>query len=160
MIQTQRRNTNYRSVGGPTPYPEDQKMLDPQEPVFGGRFDADAYNNGGMWLKSVFHKSGITKNNNNNDTNWLIGFYHAADHWYPRTRGDEHYSWKSMGAAISLDNGTYSLAFLSCCSFCLSVCLSLLLLSTHIAKFSYPRLYVAKSGTNYNQSRAKTRNTQ
>jgi hypothetical protein len=108
---------------GPTPFPEDQLRLDPEEKVFGGRFDADAYNNGGMWLKSVFRESDITKNNDT-DTNKLIGFYHAEDHWFPRTVGDDHYSWKSMGSAISFDNGTYSREVGCSLSVCLSLCRS------------------------------------
>jgi hypothetical protein len=111
---------NYRSVGGPTPYPEDQQVLDPQQSIFGGRYDAEGYNNGGSWLNSVFRQSDITasikKNKNKNKKQMqkkkknkhkknkaLIGFYHAEDHWYPRNpRG---VAWKSMGVATSPDNG-------------------------------------------------------
>jgi hypothetical protein len=95
---------NYRTVGGPTPYPEDQKLLDPQTSIFGGMIDdVDSYNNGGMWLNSVFRKSDIF---NTSNTNRLIGFYHAEDHYYsPGTSNDGNKAWKSMGMAISRDNG-------------------------------------------------------
>jgi hypothetical protein len=93
---------SFRSVGGPTPYPEDQRVLDPQNSVFGGSIDnADRYNNGGMWMNSVFRKSDI---NNNTNTNRLIGFYHAEDHYYGRSDRDGK-AWKSMGMAISRDDG-------------------------------------------------------
>jgi len=83
---------NYRSVG-PTPYPEDQQLLQPTTSIFGGRGNWDGYNNGGSWLNSVFRKS----------DNTLIGFYHAEDHWYPRNA--DNIAWKSTGVALSNDNG-------------------------------------------------------
>jgi hypothetical protein len=93
--------SSYRSVGGPTPFPEDQRVLDPQDSIFGGRKDdVDKYNNGGMWMNSVWRKSDI--NNNTSNMNRLIGFYHAEDHYYGIDTG---MAWKSMGMAISRDNG-------------------------------------------------------
>ncbi|MBN2001158.1 hypothetical protein JW935_26685 [candidate division KSB1 bacterium] len=83
---------NYRSVG-PTPFPEDQLLLDPKTPVFGERGDWQGYNNGGSWLNSVFRQSETQ----------LIGFYHAEDHWYPRNK--DYIAWKSTGVATSNDNG-------------------------------------------------------
>lgn len=83
---------NYRSVG-PTPYPEDQRLLDPKTSIFGGRGNWQGYNNGGSWLKCVFRQSDSR----------MIGFYHAEDHWFPRNR--DYIAWKSMGLATSDDNG-------------------------------------------------------
>ncbi len=83
---------NYRSVG-PTPFPEDQIRLEPENAVFGKRGNWDGFNNGGSWLNSVFRQS---------DTD-LIGFYHAEDHWYPGNK--DYIAWKSTGLATSADNG-------------------------------------------------------
>ena len=82
---------------GESQFPEDQKTLDPVDPVFGGRVGdsgpSNGYNDGGSWLMSVFrHKS---------DT--LIGFYHGESHWYPRN-GD-YTAWKTICLAYSYDNG-------------------------------------------------------
>jgi hypothetical protein len=82
---------NYRTIGA-TPFPEDHLSLSPRDAVFGGRFDRDAFNNGGSWLMSVHRIEGDN----------LIGFYHAEDHWYPR---QWDYAWKSIGVARSFDKG-------------------------------------------------------
>ena len=82
---------NYRTVGA-KPFPEDHSTLSPQYAIFGGRFDRDAFNNGGSWLMSVYRIDGDD----------LIGFYHAEDHWYPR---QWEYAWKSIGVTRSFDKG-------------------------------------------------------
>lgn len=87
---------NSRTVGD-TQFPEDQKTLEPVDPVFGGRVGnsgpSNGYNDGGSWLMSVHRHNGDT----------LIGFYHGESHWYPRD-GD-FTAWKSICLAYSFDNG-------------------------------------------------------
>ena len=88
--------SNSRTIGE-TPYPEDQKTLDPADFIFGGRVGnegpSNGYNDGGSWLMSVHRHNGDT----------LIGFYHGESHWYPRN-GD-YTAWKSICLAYSYDNG-------------------------------------------------------
>lgn len=88
--------SNSRTTGE-SQFPEDQKTLDPVDPVFGGRVGnegpSNGYNDGGSWLMSVHRHNGDT----------LIGFYHGESHWYPRD-GD-FTAWKSICVAYSYDNG-------------------------------------------------------
>lgn len=87
---------NARTTGD-SPFPEDQRNLEPGEPVFGGRAGnagpSNGINDGGSWLMSVHRHNGDT----------LIGFYHGESHWYPRN-GD-FTAWKSICVAYSYDNG-------------------------------------------------------
>lgn len=83
---------SYRSVGD-GPYPENQTILVPSNPVFGQR-GGSSWNNGGSWLNSVFRQSG----------NNLIGFFHAEDHWILSDNSDG-IAWKSIGVTYSYDNG-------------------------------------------------------
>jgi len=88
--------SNSRTTGD-SQFPEDQKTLDPVDPVFGGRVGnagpSNGYNDGGSWLMSVHRHNGDT----------LIGFYHGESHWYPR---DGNFTaWKSICVAYSFDNG-------------------------------------------------------
>ncbi len=87
---------NSRTTGN-SQFPENQKTLDPVNPVFGGRVEnsgpSNGYNDGGSWLMSVFRYNADT----------LIGFYHGESHWYPRD-GD-FTAWKSICLAYSYDNG-------------------------------------------------------
>ena len=84
---------SHRSVGT-TQFVDGQYALQPSTAVFGSRGNFDTYDNGGSWLMSVLRKP------NSND---LIGFYHAEDHWYPHTTND--IAWKSIGVTYSNDNG-------------------------------------------------------
>lgn len=83
---------NYRTIGD-TQRPEDHYTLEPATPIFGERGDWDDFDNGGSWLMSVHRPS----------EEYLIGFYHAEDHWYPHDAND--IAWKSIGVTYSYDNG-------------------------------------------------------
>lgn len=80
-------------------YPEDHKKFSPVTPVVGGKYndvypintwDTTNFDNGGVWLYSVFRKSG----------GQLIGFAHLEYHWPMYV-----YAYKSIGVISSTDNG-------------------------------------------------------
>jgi hypothetical protein len=83
---------SHRSVG-PSPFVEEQEMLEPSNAVFGKRGNFNSWDNGGSWLMSVFREK---------DDNF-IAFYHAEDHWYPHTSND--IAWKSIAVTYSDDKG-------------------------------------------------------
>lgn len=54
-----------------------------------------SYDNGGVWLMSVFRQLGEN----------MIGFYHAEDHEFPPYDNPGHIAWKSSAVCTSSDNG-------------------------------------------------------
>jgi hypothetical protein len=84
---------SYRTLG-PSVLPETHTARSSEQQLFHGRVETSAYDNGGIWLHSVFRKSG--KN--------LVGFF-AAEDQYCCPRDPHQVAWRSMGVASSADNG-------------------------------------------------------
>jgi hypothetical protein len=69
-------------------------VRDPQNQLFHGRVETTNYDNGGIWLMSVFRSSGPH----------LIGFF-AAEDQYCCPRDPQQVAWRSLGVASSQDDG-------------------------------------------------------
>lgn len=84
---------SYRTVG-PSVLPAAHTHRDPVDQLFHGRVETSDYDNGGIWLHSVFRRSG--KN--------LLGFFVAEDQ-YCCPRDPQQVAWRSVGVTQSNDNG-------------------------------------------------------
>jgi hypothetical protein len=84
---------SYRTLGA-TQFPESQTLRVPATQLFHGRVDVPTYDNGGIWLMSVFRSRGPN----------LVGFF-AAEDQYCCPRDVHQVAWRSLGVSHSTDNG-------------------------------------------------------
>lgn len=84
---------SYRTIGT-SPLPQSHTKLNPSQQLFHGRADNGDYDNGGIWLHSVFRKAGQN----------LLGFFVAEDQ-YCCPRDPQQVAWRSVGVTSSQDDG-------------------------------------------------------
>ena len=74
-------------------------MLHPQQSIFGGRYDAKGYNNGGSWLNSVFRQSDITASIKKNKNKNKKQMHKKKKNKHKKNKAG--YTWQAQGPIIT-----------------------------------------------------------